>query len=57
MAKFEVPDTDLKNLLLFLGRAQISGSEAPAMVRLAQIFSRPLPELPLGKTGGEKKKE
>lgn len=44
MPKFEISNADLKNLLSFLGRAQISGKEAPAMVRLAQILSMPLPE-------------
>lgn len=44
MPKFEIPNADLKNLLAFLGRAPITGNEAPAMVRLAQLFSMPLPE-------------
>ncbi|WP_165452500.1 hypothetical protein [Paenibacillus thalictri] len=45
MAKYELPDQMVKNLIIFLNRVELKGiQEAEALVHITQLLSTPLLE-------------
>ncbi|WP_158082347.1 hypothetical protein [Paenibacillus ferrarius] len=44
MSKYEMDETTLKNLTIFLGRVNLTGAEVGEFNKIIQALSNPIPE-------------
>ena len=50
MAKYELSDDQVKQLLAIIASAQIRGNDAPVIIQLVQALQKPVVETELPKT-------
>lgn len=54
MAKYELSDEQVKQLINIISAAQIRGADAPAVLKLAQALQQPLVDKPRSVVEAEK---